>query len=304
MDIEGKGVKVSVNPAEQPDDWLISAAQEIAEAAEARGLELRAFTGTVAVESARGDAETDVEAPTPVTKESLAEQLNTAFMGYQATAEQLNGDRKKKEQIEVADQETVARELEDWLTEEKVAYVASAMEADPELRFTLVATPNVTATADEVIKGTRVFGEGQPYATEVWSDILKKYSPEEVSGTNPENGNSVKFKLVPDKFTPELYGTVKFQKDKLAELQTDTPFLNATSPLEDLTRLQTLRASGNALVGLGTADATYMRNFTMEPKRLLDGWSRLPDSSVGDGGEPRLDGSIVQFGGGGRVSVG
>lgn len=53
MDIElSKGIVVGVNPAEQSNEWLVNAAQEIAEVAEARGLELAFAAGTVAVESA------------------------------------------------------------------------------------------------------------------------------------------------------------------------------------------------------------------------------------------------------------
>jgi len=39
-ELKGKDVSINVNPAEQPDDWLIGAAQEIADAARERGLEL------------------------------------------------------------------------------------------------------------------------------------------------------------------------------------------------------------------------------------------------------------------------
>ena len=143
------------------------------------------------------------------------------------------------------------------------------MEANPNLIWTLLATPNVTVTADEFLAGTKTFGEGQPYPTEIRSDIAKGYSPEEISGTDPSNGKAFKFKLVPNRFTREIHGEVPIQKAKLAGLQTEYPFLDSTSPLEDLTWLNTKRASGQKLVGSSAYDATYMHSFGLEPQRLV-----------------------------------
>ncbi|MCE7936974.1 hypothetical protein DYH10_04290, partial [Candidatus Saccharibacteria bacterium CPR2] len=52
MDIKGQGFEASIIAAKQSDEWLIEAADEIREAAKARGLELPAFVGSLAVDSA------------------------------------------------------------------------------------------------------------------------------------------------------------------------------------------------------------------------------------------------------------
>lgn len=300
MDIEGKGVTVQVDPTEQSDDWLLSAAQEITEAAQARGLELPAFAGTVAVE-----ATTEVSDDPLELKEAITGQLGTAFTGYQTIAEQLNGMsmRKKNEQVEVADQETVAKEFEAWYTEDKQAYVAEAMVADPELRFTLIATPNETATADEAIKLAETFGEGQPYSTDVWSKIVKRYTPEQLSGTNPTNGNKVQFGLVPNKFNPDLYGTVPQQRAALARLQSDMPSLRVPSFLDDVTLWQTLRAQGDTLTEGAVFDRTYIRHFDL-PNQRFDGDDYVLSSFVGYDGGPDVCESGVRYGHGGRALVG
>ena len=298
MDIEGKGIKVSVNPAEQPDDWLISAAQEIAEAAEARGSELPALASTVAVE-----ATTEVSANPLEVKEAITEQLDTAFTGYQTVAEQLNTGREPEEQFDPADQETFAEEFADWFNDEKAKYVAEAMEADPELRFILVATPNVTATHDEAIKLAESFGEGQPYKTHVWSNIVKRYTPEQLSGTNPANGNRVQFGLVPDKFNSELYGTVPQQQAALARLQADMSDLRVPSLLEDMALWQTLRAQGDTLTEGAVFDRTYIRHFDLPEQCFVGGDCVLNSCVAGDGG-PTVRGSNVRFDSSGRALVG
>ncbi len=43
MDVKGQSFEATVVAKEQTDDWLVSAAAEIAEAAKDRGLELPAF---------------------------------------------------------------------------------------------------------------------------------------------------------------------------------------------------------------------------------------------------------------------
>jgi hypothetical protein len=305
MELEVNGVVVQVSPAEQSNEWLVSAAQEIADAANERGLELSFATGSVAVEGAmRADAAAETSVDPIDVKETITSLLTPAYNGFQTTLEQINGSRKKEKKLAVADQETVAAEFEEWFDEDRLAYVKEKMEANPKLTWTLLATANETVTAYEYLTGTQTFGEGQPHQTKVWSGIVKQYTPEEVSGTDPSNGKSVKFKLVPNEFSPELYGDVATQKKKLAELQADTPFLEATSPLEDLTRLNTLRAAnGNKLVGSGTADASRIRNLTLEPQPVGEHLC-VPSLCVVDSGRLDVEDSAVQIDEYGRVSVG
>ncbi len=298
MDIGRNGLRVTIDAAGQPDEWLISAAQEIAEAAKARGLVLPAFAGAVAVEST-----TDVKTSPTDTKEALVAQLDAAFRGYQNIAKQLNADREPEEQLHPADLESVAEEFTIWLTQDKLDYVRQAMEADPELRFTVIASPNITASADELIKLAETFGKEQPYSTSMWSKIVKRYSSEELSGTDPANGNQVQFGLVPNKFNPDLYGTVAQQRANLVKLQANTPDLRVPSFLEDMTLWQTLRAQGDSLSEGGVFDRTYVRHFDLADKRV-DAYDYVLRSYVFGNGQPYVFGSFVHGGYAGRVLVG
>ncbi len=298
MDLKGQGFEATVVAAEQTDEWLLGVAAEIAEAAEDRGLKLPAFAGETAVEAT-------TEAPVDPTeaKEAVTGQLDTAFSGYQTVTEQLNDGRKKKERVDEADQETVKTEFEAWFTSDRAAYVAERMEADPELEFTLVATPNVTATADEIIALARRFGEDQPYSTDVWEEIYHKYTPEQLSGTNPEDGNSIKFRLIPNKRDPDMYGTVAQQLAMLEKIQAETPFVSVQSVLDDVVAWNTLRANGDSLKTGAVFDRTYARHFDM-PDRRVGGWRSVPRSGFNDNGQPFLDDSYADCGNLGRVSVG
>jgi hypothetical protein len=306
MEFKVNGLTVEVNPAELENDQLTGLAQEVFTAANERGLELPFATGAVAVEGAmQADESVETSLDPSDIKETIKSLLTPAYSGYQATVEQINGSRKKKEQITVADQETAEAELEEWFDEDRLAYVKKTMEVNPNLTWTLLATVNGTVTADEFLAGTKTFGEGQPYSTEIWSDIAKKYTPEEISGTDPSNGKAFKFKLVPNEFTPEIYGDVPTSKAKLTELQAEYPFLDSTSPLEDLTWLNTKRAAngGKPLAGSGTADATYMRSYGLEPKRIVRDL-RVPSLFVRDLGRLTVSDSWPGSGRDARVSVG
>jgi hypothetical protein len=289
MDLKGNGVVVQVEAAQQSDEWLLGAAQEIAEAAEARGLELPAFAGAVAVEGATDEAEatTTTEAET-TTKEVLIGLLDTTSRGYSAVLDSLNQGRRKKDVLVGASDEQLAEEFEAWFTEDKLAYVTAAQEADPNVRFTLVATPNVLANSKDVTKAAKAFGENQPYSTYVWDELYGKYSAEQLSGTDPSNGKAVAFSLIPSTYTPEMGGTVVEQRAKFAKLQADNPDLKVPTVLDAVTYWQTLRAQGYQLRDNFTFDRTYIRHFDL-PEQRVGRWSVVPYSCVYDDGRPYLD---------------
>jgi hypothetical protein len=302
MELKGNGVVVQVKAAEQSSDWLLGAAKEIADAASERGLELFFGAGVAAVESATQEPETVIAPPTN-TKESLAEQLISATKGYCAVSEALNAGRRKKDVLDVASDETIAAEFEAWFSEDKLAYVSAAQEVDPEVIFTLVATPNVAVDHKELAEAAKAFGENQPYETYVWDPLYSKYTPEQLSGTDPSDGNSVVFSLIPSKYTPEMNGTAAEQRGKLTKLQASNPNLKVPSPLEAVTYWQTLRAQGDQLADGTTFDKTYIRHFDL-PEQRFGGWLGVPDSYVGDDGGPGLDYSFARDDGHARVAVG
>jgi hypothetical protein len=303
----GEIIGASVSNGTMPTAELVASVLtdlEILEEVRSRNLELSPVIGGVATESAANDVLEPSEAlPNPVTPESLAEQLTAAYKGYETVATLINDGRKKKEHVEIVDRETVATEFEAWLSEDKLAYVAKAMEADPELRFTLVATPNTVAKADEIIDIAKEFGKNQPHSTTVWSDIYSKYTPEQLSGTDPSNGKNVKFSLIPNKLDPALYGTVSQQVNYLKGLQADNSFVGVPSVLEDVTFWNTLRAGGDSLSAGEVFERTYVRHFDL-PIRRVDDFQIVPFSCVrGDGG-PRLFDSGADSDLHARVSVG
>ncbi len=298
MDFKANGINISIDPARLSNDQLAQATQEFAVAAQERGLEIPAFAGSVAVEAA---SESKVDSAD--IKEAITGQLGTSFKGYLSQVEQINKNRSEEDKIEAGDEETLATELDEWLSLDKLTYMTAAQEADPELTFTIGAVTNETVTPDEIIEDARDFGKKQPYKTTVYPEVINQYSPEEVSGTNPENGKKFKFLAIPSKFTPELYGTVDAQQQALAELQKDAPFLEAPTPLVGMTFLHTRRAMGDKLVGDGTANKTYMRSYGMEDKPV-DRDRYVPRLFVYDDGELIVGSSYVRSGSAGFALVG
>lgn len=290
MELNDNGRSIEVNVAEQSDDWLISAAQEIATAAEERGLALSFASGVMAVEASTEGAETVLGPPT---KESVAEQLASASVGYRAVVESLNG-RRQKAVPEIASDEVIAAEFDAWMTEDKLSYMAAAQEADPKIRFTLVATPNVKAGFRKLMSAAKAFGKSQSKEILVSSFLYIGCSAENLSGTDPNNGKSIVFSLIPNEHAPVLDGTVPELVDALTELQVESPYLKSPSPLEAITYWQTLRAQGDPLMGSGTPDRTSIRHFSHPQMRFKDGWVGVPMTYINEKGSPCLAGSSVQ----------
>ena len=229
------------------------------------------------------------------TRESIFFQLAYASHGYNTVARVLG----KKE----VNGETLALEFNDWLTEDKLDYVIKAQEADPKLKFTLVATPNVLVTPKELAKLAKAFGEKQPYPTYIDEALYSKYTKEQLSGTDPSSKTTV-FSLIPNKLDERLTGTVAAQRARLAELQaTELSDLKVPSPLEAVTYWYTLRANDNKLNNSEAFDQTYIRHFDLPEKRVQD-WQFVPDSCVAGSGRPDLSSSRADDDASGRVVVG
>ncbi len=226
--------------------------------------------------------------------ESIAEQLPAAHGVYGEVVDIINGGRKKKEVLvpDITEEQAVT-ELSMFLTQDKLQYVADAMEADPELKFTLVATPNWPVTDEELIKIAEQFGADQPHQTAVWPDIYGKYTPEEISGYYPKNDSHIKFTLVSSKFHPELSGTAGEQHAALDVLQIAAPFLRVPSPVEAVAHAMVLRTQGDSLDSGDVFDRTYVRSFDL-PQKEIDGDLYVPDFFVYDDGGPYLDLSYVR----------
>lgn len=240
---------------------------------------------------------------TPDTRETLTRQLPTAYAGYRTVTTQLNDDRGRKEPVPVVKEETAANELTTWLTDDKLAFVALAQEADPSLHFTLVATPNVWAEAGEIATIAREFGKAQPHGTYVWDELYSMYTPAQLSGAAPGDGMSIAFSLIPSRMNERLYGTVQQQREMLADMRVTTPALHVPSVLESIVYWHTLRAGDDRLDDSAAFDATYIRHFDLPAQRIGD-FQGIPSSCGGGGGGPSLSYSRVGLGGPARVAVG
>lgn len=305
MDLKGNGVQVSVEVASQSDEWLIDAAREIAEAAEARGLAIPAFIGDIAVTdtmepSPELEGIKDVE---PVTRESLSEQLPAAVTGYNTVMDALNGGKRKNRRAEVVGADAITEAFDAWLTAEKLTLLHEMQEDQPEAHFTLVATPNVVAKPQDIIAIAEKFGQDQPYQTYVWEELYNRYSAEQLSGTTEDNEAVVNFALIPSTVSPRLEGTVVEQRAAFAKMQTENPDLRVPSVLDAVTYWSTLRAQGEDLADGTTFDRTYIRHFDL-PEQRVGGWLLVPYSYVGGVGGPALGDSYAGSRFAARVAVG
>lgn len=229
-------------------------------------------------------------------------QYQTSLKAYEATATSLG--------IEAADPETLQREfaakLATWQEQDAYQYVLERL-IEQDTQFSLVMTPNVLASPDQVMAAAEDFGRGQPYTTYIDHELYSQYTAAELSGV-PEQGTPTRFSLMPSKYTQELgRAPVEEQRTRLQQLQSRIPQLSLQVPsvLEAISYWQSLRAHGDALSGDGTFDKTRIRHFDLAPKRI-GSWSGVPRSYVDDDGKPGLSDSAagLGLGGGARVSVG
>lgn len=232
----------------------------------------------------------------PVTRESLRNQLEISYKGYQDHVQALNGARGVRDRITTADRLTAERELEAWIDgdgpgAQRLAYVARLQEADPTLGFTLTPTPNIRVSGQDIISA-EALGSALPYETYVHAHgLFDGYSPAELSGTDPDSGDSIAFKLIPNKPTEAMRGTVSQQFAKLAGLQAQNPglVLKVPSALDAMAYEYTLCAgNGRTAVPLenpqaalaGSGRIHVIRHFDLTPQFINKTWPYVPRSYV------------------------
>lgn len=313
MNFEAMGKTITVDPSRLSDEQLTALAQEVAEAVMVRGLEIPAFAGDIAttdsIELELSPELEDIQDLELETRESLREQLPTAVSGYNAVMEALNSSKDKNHRLKVHEAETIESAFDAWLTDEKLALINEIQEYQPGVSFTLVATPNVVTKPKDIIAAAEKFGEDQPYAAYVWTDIYGSYSAEQLSGTTDEDCDTiVNFAFIPNQFAPGLEGTatVVEQRALLAKMQTEKPDLRVPSVLDAVTYWSTLRAGGEQLADGGdgtTFYQTYIRHLDL-PEQRVDGWLCVPVSGIDGGGRPNLSGSGAAGRSHARVAVG
>ncbi len=231
-------------------------------------------------------------------REQIVGQLPQAMRAFAVVSENLSQMRTTPESIiETVDQTQLIAELTSWLSQDKLAYVARVQEVTPGTRFTLVATPNLVADFEEIAELATAFGVDQPYETYINASmrtLYNNYSPEQLSGTNPNNGEATMFSLIPNRWAAELNGTVEEQRTILRQLQVEYPFLKVPSVLEAITYWYTLREHGDKLSDNTAFDKNYIRHFDLPSHRAEGDWY-VPNSGVNDSGRPGLHGSLAIY---------
>lgn len=268
-------------------------------------IDLTYSAGAIAVESAVDDIEIDIDvesAFSPDSKESLAEQLSFAYIGYKTVVNALNTGNSKKDQIEPTELQTLHSEFETWFTEDKLAYIAVAKEADPSVYFTLVATPNIAASSKDIVRIAS--GQDQPRKSYSWDNLESNYTSEQLSGTDPNNGNAVLFSLIPSSYASEIMGkTVDEQLAKFANLQSIYNNIKIPSLLEAVTYRHSLIAQGDQFSNHSAFDKTSITHINL-PQWQRNGWPCLPRTYVRHDGKPDVDFFGIESANNARVSIG
>ncbi|MEO8105306.1 MAG: hypothetical protein ABI602_03125 [Candidatus Saccharibacteria bacterium] len=307
MDIElGKGITMAVNPAEQSDEWLLKAAaefeaagQEIQRAAAQRGLRLPHAAGGLALHRAlQADSQF-----APASKEALDFPLGPSYQAYKSIIDRLNKARARQYKIKPASLDGLESEFADWFSAPRQAYIQATQEADPQRRYTLVATPNVQAHRHEVRQSALDFGKKQPHESLVNDELLSKYQHRQLAGGRSSDKRAFLFSLIPTTYTPGLEGPVLAQRSKFDELQATHPQLRVPSPFEAITFWATLRAQGDTLDNGDVYARTSIVHFDLPEQRSAE-WLCVPHSYIDNRGVPHLGYLSVDFTSNGRLAIG
>ncbi|CAK9251834.1 unnamed protein product [Sphagnum jensenii] len=167
-------------------------------------------------------------------------------------------------------------------------------------------TPNVLVSKEQIIGAAEAFGQTQPkpISAYIYRELYDQYSGEELSGAQ-EQGVSVRFSLMPSKFTPEL-GQVPVQSSERSYTTQRQPTPSrypCPSVLDAISYWQSLRASSITVSGDGTNYKTGIRHIDLEPARI-GGDLVVPRSAVDGFGKPDLYRSLAEVDYVARVLVG
>lgn len=245
-----------------------------------------------------------------VLREILQEQVGSAYEACKTVAEKLSGKRRmfRREEVAVSQSELEQNfELKDKEWQEAGVYdylVEQLMENGA--AHTLVVTPNIEVSEDQIARLAKEFGNGQPVGARINDRLIRSghYSPQELSGRSGED--AVRLSLIPKAIDRNInYKTSQEQVEVLRDLQAKHPELgfHVPSMLEAVTNWYALRAGGDKLGDRSAYKKTYVRHFDLEPK-LIDGELSIPYTSISDTGEPQISYSYAKFSDDGRVAVG
>jgi hypothetical protein len=223
--------------------------------------------------------------------EVLAEQMNASFEGYIEIAEQLGITLVNDNSVE----QLFIQQSKTWQSDGLYEYIIEKLIKD-ETQFTLITTPNVVATYEQISGIVNEFGLGQPLNrnTLLKDQLYIQYTPEELSGDIVPN-MPVRFSLIPNVIDNEIGEIVATQQyNKLLQQQQRSLRLNLHVPsvLDAVVFWHTLRAQGDTLSDNHAHVRTGIRHFNLPPK-YVNGELSVPSSCVSGYGGPALGHSGV-----------
>jgi|GEM_PF-747462 len=138
-------------------------------------------------------------------------------------------------------EEDLAGELDKWLTMDKLDFIKTTQEFNPDIGYQLVASPNVSINRMDFYTLSQTFSI--KHNLRLISDMAD-YSPSQLGGNdrNRIKSNKVKLLLIPSSMTTKVEGDISNQKKSLENYQKEIPFLTLPSPLQFLAYLETLYA--------------------------------------------------------------
>ena len=238
-------------------------------------------------------------------RENLPQQIEASLHAANVVIDQLNALGGRHEQLvplhRAEIEKILGSKLEEWAGNGSLEWCVEQM-VENGGRLSLLATPNVLATPEQIISLAKNFGQEQPHETYVYDELYGQYSAEELSGPLVIDAN-VKLSLIPSASDKKLYGDVQRQRATFQDQRNANPSLRVPSVLEAITYWQTLRASGDKLDDYGAFDKTYIRHFDLPEQRFGD-WSCVPFSYVSYDGKPDLYYSDAENDHYGRLAVG
>ncbi len=256
------------------------------------GVSLAGLVKTATDEANRGSdrQELDPSVLTPDQKrayEHIMDRTLYATRAYDVCVEELMVSGADLEPVEQADVKRLLKyKLNDWYQAGVLDYVAQQIELIPELRMTLVAVPNVTLEAKDIVSLAETprpsyFREGRAN-----SKLYLAYSGAELSG--PVVGDDpVRFSLIPSEYDKDI-GAHRFEKQQtlLQQKLAAHPELDLHVPsvLDSIVHMMALRGAGNTLDnGDAATFRTHIRHINLRSRETIDGFAMLLDTYAQDG---------------------
>lgn len=198
----------------------------------------------------------------------IIDQMQATFDGYNVVVGSINEGRGEEEEaVEALGEEDFALELEAWLTDEKLDYMAEQMRENPELEFTLSAVPVAEfENSWDLIKTARKLEEGSDQRRLVFDNrAYKGYDPEELigSGRNTNEG-PISFTLTPNKV--EVIDSPDYHH-RIRKLQSDHSFLKPRNVFDTIGYWFRLDSEGASLLKLPSGEEREDTKSYGGPKR-------------------------------------